>query len=74
MPEPLDETQKGYERQINDLKKQIEAFTDRVAAYAERTRLRFSILETQLMSLGNQNLWLQGQINALNAFNQNNKR
>jgi flagellar hook-associated protein 2 len=70
----LDETQKGYERQINDLKKQIEVFTDRVAAYAERTRLRFSILETQLMSLGNQNLWLQGQINALNAFNQNNKR
>jgi flagellar hook-associated protein 2 len=41
----LDETQKGYERQIYDLKKQIEAFTDRVAAYAERTRLRFSILK-----------------------------
>mgnify|MGYP001486823679 CR=1 FL=1 len=70
----LDETQKGYEDQIDDLKKQIEAFSDRVAAYAERTRMRFSLLETQLASLGNQSQWLQGQINALSAFGQNSKR
>jgi flagellar hook-associated protein 2 len=69
----LDETQNNYDKQLTDLKKQIEAFTERIADYEERTRLRFSLLETQLAGLESQSQWLEGQINAMNAFNQDNK-
>jgi len=51
----------------------MESFTDRVAAYAERTRLRFTALETQLAGLSSQSEWLNGQISAMNAFNQDTK-
>lgn len=69
----LDKTNNNYARQLDNLKDQMESFTDRVAAYAERTRLRFTALETQLAGLSSQSEWLNGQITAMNAFNQNNK-
>jgi len=64
----LDKTQSSYDKQITDLKEQIEKFNDRITDYAERTRLRFSLLETQMASLGNQSDWLSGQLSAMNAF------
>lgn len=70
----LDQTQKGYDRQLTNLKKQIEDFTDRIEAYTERTRLRFVALETQLATLSSQNEWLQAQIAAMNSFNKDLRR
>lgn len=69
----LDKTNNNFDRQLDDLKKQMESFTDRIAAYAERTRLRFTALETQLAGLSSQSQWLDGQISAMNAFNQDKK-
>lgn len=69
----LDKTNNNFDRQLDDLKKQMESFTDRIAAYAERTRLRFTALETQMAGLSSQSQWLDGQISAMNAFNQDRK-
>jgi len=69
----LDKTNNNYEKQLDDLKTEMESFTDRIAQYAERTRLRFTALETQLAGLSSQSEWLNGQITAMNSFNQDTK-
>ena len=68
----FDKTESSYTRQIDQVKNEMEAFNDRLVDYAERTRLKFSRLETQLAALSSQGQWLQGQISAMNAFNNDN--
>lgn len=65
----LEKTSESYDKQLKDLKDKIADFTERIKKYTETTRLKFVRLETQLAGLDSQNQWLQGQINAMNAFN-----
>lgn len=66
----LTQTQEGYQKQIDRVKKEIEDFNVRVEAYAERTRLQFVALETQLASLNSESQWLTNQINAMSFNNE----
>ena len=70
----LDKTVNSYNRQIDQVKDEMEAFNKRLIDYAEKTRLKFSRLETQLSALSSESQWLEGQLNAMNAFNNSNKK
>ncbi len=70
----LEKTSKSYDKQLTDLKDKISAFTEKVARYAETTRLKFVNLETQLAALSSQSQWLESQISSMNAFNSESKK
>lgn len=68
----LDQTQKSYQEQIEQIKKEIEAFNTKLESYAERIRLQFASLETQLTALNSESQWLTNQIDAMINFNKKN--
>ncbi|UWG98311.1 flagellar filament capping protein FliD [Dehalobacter sp. DCM] len=66
----MDKTKGTYDDQIKDVKKQIEDFTVKIAAYQEKTKLRFAKLETQLAGIGSQSAWLSSMVNSLSTNNE----
>jgi len=63
----LDQTEDSYDRQITQIKEDIEDFNDKIAAYSERIRLKFATLETQLAALDTQSEWIDSQVASMNS-------
>jgi len=69
----LAKAQETYSDQVDDLKKQIEEFTIKIASYQERTRLKFSNLETQLASISSQSDWLTAMVKSMASYGSDEK-
>lgn len=69
----MDKTKSTYDDQIKDIKTQITDFTAKIADYQEKTRLKFSKLETQLAGISSQSDWLTSMVKSMSTSSNSDK-